>query len=126
MARKTLKTNPMKNASSSPTGQKNFLPGVDNRTWRAKAMKTYYDDLVNDLGGPDYITTGQDQLARRVAGMAVIAQEMEADFVTGQNVHYDFDQYMTLNKTISQLLSKLGIKREAKNTKDIDLDSYLN
>ena len=126
MARKTLNTTSTNTQTTTPTGQKNFLPGVDQRTWRAKAMKSYYDDLITDLGGPDYVTTGQDQLARRIAGMAVIAQEMEADFVMEQNKHYDFDQYMTLNKTISQLLSKLGIERKPKNTKDIDLDGYLS
>jgi hypothetical protein len=62
--------------------------------------------------GIDRVSESRAQLIRRVAGLSVIAENMEADLVNGKPV--DLAEYATLSSTLVRLVSRLGIDRRSK------------
>jgi hypothetical protein len=48
-------------------GKVKELPAIDGGTVMGARFRTLYDELVSDLGGPDFTSRAQKQLARRAA-----------------------------------------------------------
>lgn len=113
------------NENITSPGSKKFLQGVDNRSLRARKLKSTYDLIIQDLGGIDNITLAQSELARKCATMAVLSQEMESAMVMDDKENWDFDQYIILSRAQSSLFRTLGIDRKAKDTQGDTLDSYV-
>ncbi|MBT4905931.1 MAG: hypothetical protein HOL07_00885 [Rhodospirillaceae bacterium] len=106
-------------------GGATYLPEigqVDGRTAPARAFKMAVADIVADLGGTAVISRAQLELARRAAGMSVLAGQIEVNLIAGDAI--DVDQYVTITNALGRTLSRLGLKRELRDVTP-DLYDYL-
>ncbi len=92
-----------------------FIPGigtVDGRTRPAKAYEAIVNALVADLGGKDAISRAELEIVRRAAGLGVLAGQIEAAIVAGDDI--DPMQYQSVANAQGRLLFRLGLKRVAR------------
>ena len=92
-----------------------FIPGigtVDGRTRPAKAYEAIVNALVADLGGKDAISRAGLEIGRRAAGLGVLAGQIEAAIVAGDDI--DPMQYQSVANAQGRLLFRLGLKRVAR------------
>jgi hypothetical protein len=69
--------------------------------------------LLSGFGGPDHLSEGQRQLARRCATIALECERIEGHAVAGKEI--DLDVYGQLTDRIGRAFQRLGLKRVAKN-----------
>ncbi len=67
---------------------------------------------MSDLGGPEDLSEGQRQLARRAATIAISCEAMEAKALNGEKI--DLDLYGVLSDRLGRTFNRLGLKRTAK------------
>lgn len=107
------------------TGKKLFLEPVDERKRSARRFRELYDGLVDNLGGPSYMTIGKMQLIRRVTTLAIYAEQMEMDYLI-ENKKFNLDEYIQISRTHAQLLKLLGLEKKTKDVNNQeDLNSYI-
>ncbi len=99
-----------------------FLEGVDGRSALARRFRDVLGEIVADMGGVEVTSEGQRQLARRVATLAVQAEQMEAEWAAGGELN--IDTYVTLVNALGRALTRIGLRRRARNVTP-DLKSYL-
>ena len=114
---------------SQTKSKRDFIPNVDGRQKRAKEMFKLYNDFVLDMGGDNYATAAQKELARRCATLSILAKELEEQIAEqhgdGETVDKTlFTQYMDVCKTSSQLMTKLNRVRVVDRDPE-GLDDYL-
>jgi hypothetical protein len=68
--------------------------------------------VICDLGGPDGLSEGQRQLARRCATIAIACERMEGEAAAGQAI--DLEAYGTLTDRLGRAFARLGLKRVAR------------
>jgi hypothetical protein len=94
---------------SRVTNGSELLPGVDGRSPTARR----YRDLVNiisaDHGGADFLSESRMQLIRRFAAASVLAEQLEARIVAGQQI--DLEEHAKLSSTLVRLTNHLGLER---------------
>ncbi len=101
---------------------KTFLPDkVDQRSPRARRYRENFRDIVNDLGGPTYVTTLQRSVAKRAAAFIVMLEELELEWLLGTE-QFDLDQYSELSRTMLMFSRTLGIRRIARPVNGVDID----
>jgi hypothetical protein len=66
--------------------------------------------MVNDLGGSETLSAGQQQLVKRCAMISVACELMEKEAISGQPLHAI--AYGTLTGHLTRTLNALGLKRE--------------
>ena len=75
--------------------------------------------MVNDLGGSETLSAGQQQLVKRCAMISVACELMEKEAISGQPLNAI--AYGTLTGHLTRTLNALGLKREP-----IDVTPALN
>lgn len=103
-------------------GSATFFDGCDGRSREARRFRDVLNEIVSDLGGPEHLSEGQRQLARRCAMLAVECEKLEALGVAGEPIDLNF--YGQLTDRIGRAFHRLGLKRAAKNIPH-RLDEYL-
>jgi hypothetical protein len=66
--------------------------------------------MVNDLGGSETLSAGQQQLIKRCAMISVACELMEKEAISGQPLNAI--AYGTLTGHLTRTLNALGLKRE--------------
>ncbi len=102
-----------------------FIPGigtVDGRTRAAKAYEGTVNALVADLGGEEAISRAELEIVRRAAGLGVLAGQIEAAIIAGDDV--EPTQYQSVANAQGRLLSRLGLQRRARDVTPV-LSDYL-
>ena len=66
--------------------------------------------MVNDLGGSETLSAGQQQLVKRCAMISVACELMEKEAISGQPLNAI--AYGTLTGHLTRTLNALGLKRE--------------
>ena len=117
-------------AKEGQTPKRDFIPNVDGRQKRAKEMYRMYNEFVLDMGGDNYATAAQKELARRCATLSILAKELEELIADQQEDGRPVDkglfaQYMEVCKTSSQLMAKLNRVRVVDRDPE-SLDDYLS
>lgn len=97
------------------------LMDVDGRSAVARRFRDLTADVIQDQGGVDRCSTVRLALIRRFAGLATLAETLEARLVAGHKV--DVVEATQLASTLVRLASRIGLDRRAKSVPD--LDSYL-
>ena len=85
---------------------------IDGRTRPALAFKTAVGDFVSDLGGDAAVSRAELELIRRAAGLSVLAAQIEAEIVNGDEVA--IDRYTATINAQRRVLVTLGLKRRAR------------
>jgi hypothetical protein len=106
------------NARSRVTnGKRMFLrvPG-DNRSETARRTRDIFNALCSDLGGFEFMSEAEKQLARRAAFISIKCEEMEADAVISGNT-INLDLFGQMTDRLGRCLQRLGIKRVPRDVK---------
>ena len=103
-------TNLPKPAKTRVGNRKVFLMQVDERHWRMRRSKELYFGILNDLGGVDYISPIQDNLAKSLAFLIMLGEELMAQQVN-DDPEFDLIVYIAYLKTAVQIGRALGLKR---------------
>ena len=85
---------------------------VDGRSKEARRFRDVLAEIIGDLGGADYLSEGQRQLARRAALMAVECERMEGEAVSGKPI--DLEAFGKLSDRIGRAFQRLGLRRVPK------------
>jgi hypothetical protein len=65
-----------------------------------------------NLGGPDMLSEGQRQIARRAATIAIACEKLEGEAAAGNEI--DLVVYGMLTDRLGRCFHRLGLKRQAK------------
>jgi hypothetical protein len=100
-----------------------LLPNLDRRTAAARRFKDIIGAVLADQGGPDRCSESRLQLARRLAGVAVLAEGLESRLANGEDI--SIPDYTGLCNALARLTQRLGINRIAKDISPT-LSQYLS
>ena len=96
---------------------------IDYRTKEARRFRDILTAIIEDLSGPEGLTEGQRQTARRLSLICLHAELQEADCVSGKEI--DIEKFSQLSERISRIFARLpDIKRTLRNVPAITLESY--
>jgi hypothetical protein len=87
----------------------------------ARRFADVLGEIIGDLGGPDTLSEGQRQLARRCATIAISCEAMEGEAAAGNAI--DLETYGQLTDRLGRAFARLGLRRQAKT---LTLAEYLS
>jgi hypothetical protein len=108
---------------SRVTNGRDILPGVDGRSLVARRYRDIATAILVDQGGQDQCSESRQQLIRRFAAAAVLAEELEARLARGENIN--ISEHALLCSTLVRVARQIGVDRIAKNITPT-LDEYLS
>jgi hypothetical protein len=104
-------------------GRRLFVTRPGDTAW-ARRFRDLLLQIINDLGGPEILSEGQRQLARRAATLSVECERLEGEMAAGHEV--DLHRYGQLTDRIGRTFHRLGLKRVPRDvTPAPNLRSYL-
>jgi hypothetical protein len=72
------------------------------------------EQIIADLSGPDGLSEGQRQLARRATTIAIACERLEGEAAAGNEI--DLETYGTLTDRLGRCFQRLGLKRQLRDT----------
>ena len=91
---------------------RDVLPDVDGRSIIARRFRDIVRAIFVDQGGEDRCSESRKQLIRRFAAAAVIAEQMEARLVSGEQIN--ISEHALLCSSLVRLCQRIGISRVAR------------
>ena len=85
------------------------LDDLDRRTRACKQALSLRDGFLSDLGGEDYASTAQRELAQRAAILGAMLEDQEARYLQGEPV--ELAEFCTLVNAQRRVLSDIGLDR---------------
>jgi len=85
-----------------------------------KYINKSYKQMIDDLGGELHVSFIESELARRMANLSLIANNMETTMLY-EPEQFDFDRYIVLVRTQTVLGKTLGVRRKKRDEKDIKI-----
>jgi hypothetical protein len=98
------------------------LPDVDGRSVIARRYRDITRAILVDQGGIEQCSESRQQLIRRFAAAAVIAEQMEAKLARGEEINVQ--EHALLCSSLVRLAQRIGIDRVPKDVVP-SLDEYL-
>lgn len=98
------------NRSRVTNGRGLFVEAIDGRSREARRFRDVLGEIVSDLGGPDTLSEGQRQMARRAAMLSVQCEVMEGHAVAGKAI--DLETFGKLTDRLGRAFQRLGLKRK--------------
>jgi hypothetical protein len=89
-----------------------LLPDVDGRSLIARRYRDIANAIFVDQGGIDHCSESRQQLIRRFAAAAVLAEQMEGKLARGEEI--DIQQHALLCSTLVRVGQRIGINRVPK------------
>jgi hypothetical protein len=102
---------------------KDILPNVDGRSLIARRYRDICHAILVDQGGADRCSESRQQLIRRFAAAAVLAEQMEAALARGETI--DIQDHALLCSTLTRLASRIGIDRQMRTVNEQSLDDLI-
>jgi hypothetical protein len=99
---------PSRTRSAVSNGKRLHVVAPGDTKW-ARRFRDVLDQIIADLAGPDGLSEGQRQLARRCATIAIACERMEGEAAAGGAI--DIDAYGTLTDRLGRCFARLGLKR---------------
>ena len=96
---------------SAISNGRDVLPDVDGRSVIARRYRDITRAIFVDQGGLDRCSESRQQLIRRFAAAAVIAEQMESKLANGEQI--DISEHALLCSTLTRLAQRIGIDRVA-------------
>ena len=97
--------------SAVTNGKRLHVVSPGDTKW-ARRWRDVLAEIISDLSGPEGLSEGQRQLARRCATIAIACERMEGEAAQGNEI--DLDAYGTLTDRLGRALQRLGLERRAK------------
>src|SRR5262249_52557041 len=101
--------NPLKGRSAVTNGKRLHVVRPGDTAW-ARRFRDILAEIISDLGGPDLLSEGQRQLARRCATISIACEKIEGDAAAGAAI--DLETYGKLTDRLGRTFQRLGLKRE--------------
>ncbi len=95
------------------------LPNVDGRSLIARRFRDISSAILADQGGESQCSESKQQLIRRFAAAAVLAENMEAKLANGEQI--DISEHALLCSTLVRVARQIGVRRIPR---DVTLDLY--
>jgi hypothetical protein len=92
------------------TNGKSLFVEADGRGPWARRFADVLGQIIGDLGGPEGLSEGQRQLARRAATISLACEKMEGDAAAGATI--DLELYGRLTDRLGRALQRLGLERK--------------
>src|SRR3954464_15855756 len=89
-----------------------FVSEIDGRSREARRFRDVLGEIVSDLGGPDTLSEGQRQLARRAAMLSTQCEIMEGEAIAGRAI--DLEAFGKLTDRLGRAFQRLGLRRKAR------------
>jgi hypothetical protein len=102
---------PAASRSAVSNGKRLHVAAPGDNAW-SRRFRDLLGEIVSDLGGPEQLSEGQRQLARRCALIAVECERIEGHAVAGKAI--DLETYGTLTDRLGRAFSRLGLRRLAR------------
>jgi hypothetical protein len=112
---------PASGKSAVTNGKRLFVDRPGDTAWHRR-FRDVFDQILADLGGPEGLSEGQRQLARRAATIAITCERMEGKAAAGSDIN--LTDYGMLTDRLGRTLSRLGLRRQARDVTPT-LDQYL-
>lgn len=100
------------------------LPKIDGRSFEARRVNEVYKGILSDLGGAEHVTEVQDALAKQMASLIAVGEDVAAQRIVGAD-SYDLQQHILLIKAMAPLARLIGTKRQVVEADEIELDDFL-
>jgi hypothetical protein len=114
-----------KGSATRVTNGRDFLPGIDKRSYWAKRARELLAIHVSDLGGAEACTEAEKSIVRRAAVLTIELERLEKRFAVATDVsHPDLDMYGRLSTKLLQLLMAVGLSRRSRDVTPT-IDQYL-
>ena len=81
------------------TNGKDLLPNIDGRSVIARRYRDIVSAILADQGGADRCSESRQQLIRRFAAAAVLAEQLEGRLANGEQI--DIAEHATLSSTLA-------------------------
>jgi hypothetical protein len=94
---------------SRVTNGKSPFVAADGRGPWARRWRDVLAEIVSDLGGPEGLSEGQRQLARRCATLAITCEKLEGEAADGKDI--DIDSFGMCVDRLGRAFHRLGLKR---------------
>ena len=122
-ARRQHHANPKSHARDRVSNGRDVLPNADGRSIIARRYKTIAAAILVDQGGADQCSEARQQLVRRFAAAAVLAERLEAKLANGEEI--DIAQHALLVSSMVRVARQIGVNRIAKDISVPSLEQYL-
>jgi len=99
-------------ARSRISNGRELLPDIDGRSAVARRYRDIVSAILVDQGGEELCSESRQQLVRRFAAAAVIAEQMEARLARGEQIN--ISEHALLCSTLVRVAQRIGINRRAK------------
>src|SRR5215510_6939467 len=99
--------------SAVTNGKRLHVVAPGDTKW-ARRFRDVLDQIIADLSGPDGLSEGQRQLARRATTIAIACERIEGEAAAGNEI--DLDMYGTLTDRLGRCFQRLGLKRQERDT----------
>jgi hypothetical protein len=120
----TLITETKPTARSRLTNRSAVVIGVDGRSSWARRLRDVIELHLNDLGGPDAVSSAKRSIVRRAATLTVELERLESRFAqAGEADAADLDLYQRTAGNLRRLLEAVGLERVARDV--TPLQEYL-
>jgi hypothetical protein len=100
------------------------LPNVDGRSTVARRYRDIANAILIDQGGVDRCSESRQQLIRRFAAAAVLAEQLEGRLANGEEIN--IQEHATLSSTLVRLAARIGINRLPKDITELSLSAYID
>src|SRR5262249_36227343 len=106
---------------SRVTNGKTLFVEADNRGPWARRFRDVLAEITSDLGGPDLLSEGQRQLARRIPTISLACERMEGEAAAGEATNLEL--YGRLPDRLGRPLQRLGLDRKPRDVTPTLADS---
>jgi len=115
-SRTAIDPRPPRVRSAVTNGRRLHVRPVGDSAW-SRRFRDLLAEITSDLGGPESLSEGQKQLARRCATIALECEKIEVRAVSGQQI--DLETYGQLTDRLGRAFGRLGLKRVARDVETL-------
>ena len=100
------------------------LDQLDGRTRAVAKTRQLLNELQSDMGGAEYISAAQRQLAQRASVLGALIENIEANWAEGKPI--EVLHYLRAVGVQRRVLQTLGLERRARSVNEISPLEYLS
>jgi hypothetical protein len=102
---------PPRRRSAVTNGKRLFVVRPGDTAW-ARRFADVLGQIIADIGGPQSLSEGQRQLARRCATIALACERLEGEAAAGKII--DLETYGQLTDRLGRAFARIGLKRQSR------------
>ena len=107
--------------SAVTNGKRLHVQRPGDTAW-ARRFRDVLDQIIADLGGPEGLSEGQRQLARRAATISIMCEKLEGE--AAGNKQISLTDYGMLTDRLGRAFHRLGLRRQPRDVNELDPLEY--